>query len=162
MGARHAASLGTLCRSRENEKGRLADRFRLDPMVPYPTGNAAMQKPSRRSTLLDRKWSPSARCAPRCTTACAMRPEPTAATIAFSDYLTEHKDPSGFKYRIPFDKQVEMFRFAIDRLKSSITPALCKEDRALWKALKLEFDGCHCLLGPNDAIVKERRTNGTG
>ena len=26
------------------------------------------------------------------------------------DYLTEEKDPSGFKYRIPFDTQVEMFR----------------------------------------------------
>jgi hypothetical protein len=22
----------------------------------------------------------------------------------------------------------------------------------------LEFDGCHCLLGRNDAIVKERKT----
>jgi hypothetical protein len=29
------------------------------------------------------------------------------------DYLTEDKDPSGFKYRIPFDAQVELFGFAI-------------------------------------------------
>ena len=72
------------------------------------------------------------------------------------DYLTAQKDPSGFKYRVPFDAQIEMFRFAIDRLKSTVKPALCKEDRALWKALGLRFDGCHCLLGRNDAIVKER------
>jgi hypothetical protein len=72
------------------------------------------------------------------------------------DYLTEEKDPSGFKYRIPFDKQVEMFRFAIKKLRSSITPALCKEDRALWKALGMNFNGCHCLLGRKDAIVKAR------
>jgi hypothetical protein len=38
-----------------------------------------------------------------------------------------------------------------------ITPALCKEDRALWKALGMRFNGCHCLLGRNDAIVKERQ-----
>lgn len=72
------------------------------------------------------------------------------------DYLTEDKDPSGFKYRIPFDRQVEMFQFAIDRLKANITPALCKEDKALWKVLGLKFDGCHCLLGRGDAVVKER------
>ena len=50
-----------------------------------------------------------------------------------------------------------MFRFAIDRLKTNIKPALCKEDRALWKALGMHFDGCHCLLGRNDNIVRERR-----
>jgi hypothetical protein len=49
-----------------------------------------------------------------------------------------------------------MFRFAANHLKSSIKPALCKEDHALWKALGMKFDGCHCLLGHNDAIVKER------
>jgi hypothetical protein len=70
--------------------------------------------------------------------------------------LTEERDPSGFKYRIPFDMQVELFRFAIDRLNSKITPALCKEDRALWKALNMEFSGCHCLLGADDPIVRER------
>ena len=66
------------------------------------------------------------------------------------------KDPSGFKYRIPFAKQVEMFRFAVGSLKGNIKPALCKEDQALWKALGMRFDGCHCLLGHQDGIVKER------
>ena len=55
-----------------------------------------------------------------------------------------------------FETQVELFRFAIERLDGNITPALCKEDNALWKALKMKFDGCHCLLGRKDAIVKER------
>ena len=49
-----------------------------------------------------------------------------------------------------------MFRFAVDRLRANIKPARCKEDRALWKALGMHFDGCHCLLGNNDNIVKER------
>src|SRR6266852_415460 len=74
------------------------------------------------------------------------------------DFLTEEKDPSGFKYRIPCEAQVELFRFDIDKLNSKITPALCKEDKALWKALAMKFDGCHCLLGRNDAIVKERNS----
>lgn len=49
-----------------------------------------------------------------------------------------------------------MFRFAMSHLKMSIKPALCKEDRALWKALGMHFAGCHCLLGRNDSLVKER------
>jgi len=44
----------------------------------------------------------------------------------------------------------------VGQLKTNIKPALCKEDRALWKALGMHFDGCHCLLGRNDSIVKER------
>ncbi|HSZ59424.1 MAG TPA: hypothetical protein VK797_27520 [Tepidisphaeraceae bacterium] len=66
------------------------------------------------------------------------------------EYLTE-KDPSGFKYRLPFATQVEMYRFAIDRLDSRrITPALCKEDVSVWRAVGLKFDGCHCLLKGSD------------
>jgi hypothetical protein len=41
-----------------------------------------------------------------------------------------------------------MYRFAIEKLDSSrITPALCKEDISVWKAVGLRFGGCHCLLG---------------
>src|SRR5262249_42942821 len=61
------------------------------------------------------------------------------------DYLSE-KDPSGFKYRLPFEQQVEMYRFVIDRLdRKRIVPALCKEDVSVWRAVGLAFDGCHCL-----------------
>lgn len=70
--------------------------------------------------------------------------------------LTE-KDPSGFKKRLPHKTQVEMFRFAIERLRAAnVTPALCKEDVTLWWELGLRFQGCHCLLGPRDEIVGER------
>jgi len=63
------------------------------------------------------------------------------------DFLSE-KDPSGFKYRVPFEKQVEMYRFALNRLdRTKIVSALCKEDVSVWKAIGLDFAGCHCLLG---------------
>jgi hypothetical protein len=71
------------------------------------------------------------------------------------DYLTEERDPSGFKYRIPFEVQVELFRYAIDKLGAPIVPALCKEDQALWRELGLPFRGCHCLLGGADPLVDE-------
>jgi hypothetical protein len=66
------------------------------------------------------------------------------------DYLSE-KDPSGFKYRLPFEQQVALYRFAIEWLDCKrIIPALGKEDMSIWKAVNLEFDGCHCLLvGPS-------------
>ena len=71
------------------------------------------------------------------------------------DFLIEEKDPSGFKYRIPFESQVGMFRFAVKGLKANITPALCKEDQSLWKEIGLKFNGCHCLLGRSDSIIGE-------
>ena len=62
-------------------------------------------------------------------------------------YLSE-KDHSKFKHRLPFETQVEMYRFAISHLDTrTIVPALCKEDVSVWKAVGLKFDGCHCLLG---------------
>jgi hypothetical protein len=75
------------------------------------------------------------------------------------DYLVEEKDPSGFKYRIAFESQVEMFRLAVKQLKCSITPALCKEDESVWKKIGLKFNGCHCLLSGNDAVVEESKQN---
>src|SRR5262249_28944072 len=62
------------------------------------------------------------------------------------EYLSE-KDPSGFKYRLPFEDQVALYRFALERLdRRRITPALCKEDVSVWKEVGLPFRGCHCLL----------------
>jgi hypothetical protein len=75
------------------------------------------------------------------------------------DYLTE-KDPSGFKYRLPFDRQVEMFRFALERLdRRHVVPALCKEDVSVWDALGLKFNGCHCLLQGTDVPGEIRSTD---
>ncbi len=132
-------------------------RFRLDPMIPYPDWKRGYGEAIKRINSL----------APEMVTIGALRAtsyrglrgaaKSNGRDDSIFDYLTEEKDPSGFKYRIPFETQVEMFRFAIGRLKNGVIPALCKEDKALWKALGLKFDGCHCLLGRNDAIVKERR-----
>jgi spore photoproduct lyase len=132
-------------------------RFRLDPMVPYEGWKQGYAEAIKRINSLS----------PEMVTLGALRASSynglrnasasNGRDDSIFDYLTPEKDPSGFKYRIPFDKQVELFRFAIDQLRSKITPALCKEDKALWKALGMRFDGCHCLLGRNDAIVAQRR-----
>jgi spore photoproduct lyase len=131
-------------------------RFRLDPMIPYPDWKRGYAEAIKRINALSPEMVTLG--ALRATSYNGLRNAAKAngRDETIFDYLTETKDPSGFKYRIPFDTQVEMFRFAVDRLKSNIKPALCKEDRALWKALGMKFDGCHCLLGRNDAIVKKR------
>jgi spore photoproduct lyase len=133
-------------------------RFRLDPMIPYPDWKKGYGETIRRINALSPEMVTLGSL--RATSYNGLRNASKAngRDESIFDYLTEEKDPSGFKYRLPFEKQVEMFRFAVDRLKGSIKPALCKEDRALWKALGMRFDGCHCLLGRNDSIVKERHT----
>jgi len=132
-------------------------RFRLDPMIPYPGWQRGYTEAIQRINAL----------APEMVTLGSLRAtsyhglrnasKANGRDDSIFDYLTEEKDPSGFKYRIPFDTQVEMFRFVIDRLQANAIPALCKEDNSLWKALSMKFNGCHCLLGTKDAIVKERR-----
>lgn len=133
-------------------------RFRLDPMVPYPDWKRGYAEAIRKINALS----------PEMVTLGALRAtsynglknaaKANGRDESIFDYLTEEKDPSGFKYRIPFATQVEMFRFAVNKLKANIKPALCKEDIALWKAVGMKFDGCHCLLGRSDALVKERKT----
>ncbi|MCJ7501924.1 MAG: hypothetical protein MUP80_02525 [Acidobacteriia bacterium] len=132
-------------------------RFRLDPMVPYPDWKCGYSEAIKRINALEPEMITLG--ALRATSYRGLRNAAKAngRDDSIFDYLTEQKDPSGFKYRIPFEKQVEMFRFAIEHLKAGITPALCKEDKALWKALGLKFQGCHCLLGARDGIVGERR-----
>lgn len=131
-------------------------RFRLDPMIPFPNWKKGYGEAILRINALSPEMVTLGSL--RATSYNGLRNASKANGRDEStfDYLTEEKDPSGFKYRLPFEKQVEMFRFAMSHLKTSIKPALCKEDRALWKALGMHFDGCHCLLGRNDSIVKER------
>jgi spore photoproduct lyase len=131
-------------------------RFRLDPMIPFPNWKKGYGETIRRINALSPEMVTLGSL--RATSYNGLRNASKAngRDESIFDYLTEEKDPSGFKYRLPFEKQVEMFRFAMNHLKMSIKPALCKEDRALWKALGLRFDGCHCLLGRNDSVVKER------
>jgi spore photoproduct lyase len=137
-------------------------RFRLDPMVPYPDWKRGYTEAIRRINALEPEMVTLG--ALRATSYHGLRNAAKAngRDDSIFDYLTEQRDPSGFKYRIPFEKQVQMFRFAIDRLKVNIVPALCKEDKGLWKALGLKFQGCHCLLGTRDEIVGERRVEMAG
>lgn len=132
-------------------------RFRLDPMVPYPGWKQGYSEAIKRINSLSPEMVTLG--ALRATSYNGLRnaAKSNGRDDSIFDFLTEEKDPSGFKYRIPFETQVELFRFAIDHLHSRITPALCKEDKALWRALGMKFDGCHCLLASDDAIVAERR-----
>jgi DNA repair photolyase len=133
-------------------------RFRLDSMIPYPDWKSGYTEAIRKINDLSPEMVTLGSL--RATSYHGLRraARNNGRDESIFNYLTQEKDPSGFKYRIPFDTQVEMFRFVIDRLESRVTPALCKEDNALWKALGMKFNGCHCLLGRNDEIVEERRT----
>ena len=130
-------------------------RFRLDPMLPYPGWRVGYSEAIRQINRVGPEMVTLG--ALRATSGKSLR---TAAKKngredQIFEYLTEERDPSGFKYRIPKERQIELFRFAIERLSPSIVPSLCKEDKSLWKALNMRFQGCHCLLGGQDALVSE-------
>jgi spore photoproduct lyase len=132
-------------------------RFRLDPMIPYEDWRNGYAEAIGRINFLGPEMVTIGSL--RATSGKSLR---TAAKAngrndSIFDYLTEEKDPSGFKYRLPFETQVELFRFAVKRLKGAITPALCKEDISLWNEIGLKFKGCHCLLGADDPVVFERK-----
>jgi hypothetical protein len=124
-------------------------RFRLDPMIPYADGKQRWQDGYAEAIARMNDLSPEM------VTIGALRASSMGLVTAAGkndrptdlfEYLSE-KDPSGFKYRIPFEQQVAMYKFALNRLdRKRIVPALCKEDVSVWKAVGLKFDGCHCLL----------------
>jgi spore photoproduct lyase len=130
-------------------------RFRLDPMLPYPRWRSGYAAAIREINKVGPEMVTLG--ALRATSAKSLRAaaKKNGRDDSIFDYLTEDRDPSGFKYRIPFDVQVELFRYAIDKLAAPIVPALCKEDQALWRALGLPFRGCHCLLDARDPLVDE-------
>ena len=130
-------------------------RFRLDPMVPYDNWKKGYAEAIERINSIKPEMVTLG--ALRATSAKSLRraSKVNGRDDSIFDYLIEEKDPSGFKYRIPFKSQVEMFRFAVKGLKGNITPALCKEDESLWKEIGLKFNGCHCLLGRKDSVVGE-------
>jgi spore photoproduct lyase len=128
-------------------------RFRLDPMIPYKGWHTGYQAAIRHINRLQPEMVTIG--ALRATSATSLRSaaKRNGRDDSIFDFLTEDRDPSGFKYRIPFEQQVALFRFAIERLDQRIAPALCKEDKALWHALGLSFQGCHCLLGAHDDMA---------
>jgi spore photoproduct lyase len=125
-------------------------RFRLDPMIPYHVEGGDWRAGyaetiGRINSLVPEMVTVGALRAS--TMGLATAAEKNGRPVDLFDYLSE-KDPSGFKYRLPFEQQVEMYRFVLDLLdRKRIIPALCKEDVSVWKAVGLEFEGCHCLLG---------------
>jgi spore photoproduct lyase len=130
-------------------------RFRLDPMVPYPGWDSGYARAIREINDIEPEMVTLGSL--RATSGRSLRAaaRKNGRDDAIFDHLTEERDPSGFKYRLQAEVQLELFRFAIDRLSSNITPALCKEDQELWRALGIPFRGCHCLLDGADALVSE-------
>lgn len=133
-------------------------RFRLDPMVPYEGWEEGYGEAIERINEIRPEMVTLG--ALRATSARSLRAAAKAndRDDSIFDFLAEERDPSGFKYRVPFRQQVALFEFAHKRLSSSIVPALCKEDEALWRALGLPFRGCHCLLGSKDTLINEAPT----
>jgi spore photoproduct lyase len=130
-------------------------RFRLDPMVPYPDWPKGYAVAIKQINKLRPEMVTIG--ALRATSAKSLRKaaQRNGRDDSIFDYLTEDRDPSGFKYRIPFEEQKKMFKYVVERLTSTITPALCKEDQQLWNALGLRFHGCHCLIDSSDAVVRD-------
>jgi spore photoproduct lyase len=130
-------------------------RFRLDPMVPYPAWKKGYGETIKQINSLEPEMVTIG--ALRATSAKSLRKaaQRNGRDDSIFDYLTEDRDPSGFKYRIPFEEQKKMFKYVVERLTSTITPALCKEDQQLWNALGLRFHGCHCLIDSSDAVVRD-------
>lgn len=137
-------------------------RFRLDPMVPYKGWKSGYASAIRAINRIDPEMVTIG--ALRATSATSLRSaaKRNRRDDTIFDFLTEDRDPSGFKYRIPFDKQLALFSFAIEHLGKGVVPALCKEDQALWQALGLPFRGCHCLLDHKDSLVRERSVQDKG
>jgi spore photoproduct lyase len=134
-------------------------RFRLDPMVPYPGWREGYRQAIDQINTLEPQMVTIG--ALRATSGRSLRraAQTNHRDASIFDYLTEEKDPSGFKYRIDPALQLEMFRFALHHLANgSAIPALCKEDRSLWEQLGLKFQGCHCLLGADDALARHEAT----
>ncbi len=130
-------------------------RFRLDPMVPYEGWRFGYAHAIREINDLEPEMVTLG--ALRATSGRSLR---TAARKngrdeRIFDYLTEERDASGFKYRIPYEQQLQLYRFALERLSPAVMPALCKEDQNLWRDLGMVFRGCNCLLGDRDALVED-------
>ena len=137
------------------KKAGWAVRLRLDPMVPYSHWRSGYSAAVRQINLLEPEMVTLG--ALRATSPKSLRgaAKRNGRDDTIFDFLTEERDPSGFKYRIPFDVQAELFRYVISKLKSSIVPALCKEDQSLWRILGLRFRGCHCLLSGADPLITD-------
>ena len=129
-------------------------RFRLDPMIPYRDDNDEWRKGYEVAIGRINSLSPGdghdRRICVQVLMGLATAAGKNGRPVDIFQYLSE-KDPSGFKYRLPFEQQVELYRFVLEHLdRRRIVPALCKEDLSVWNAVGLKFHGCHCLLSGSD------------
>ena len=130
-------------------------RFRLDPMVPYPGWRSGYSEAIREINRIEPEMVTLGTLRATSKKSLHSAASRNGRDASIFRYLSEERDPSGFKYRIPFDEQVELFRYAITKLDNAIVPALCKEDASVWRKLGMSFQGCHCLLGGDDALVND-------
>ena len=128
-------------------------RFRLDPMIPFKGWEDEYR------TVIDQLNALE----PEMITIGALRASNTLQAHSKRngrDYsifdLLSVKDPSGFKWRLPKDIQIDLFSFAYEHIdRNNIVTALCKEDTEIWNSLGMEFNGCNCLIGVDDEIVSK-------
>jgi DNA repair photolyase len=132
-----------------------AVRFRLDPMIPFDGWQVGYAQAIDQINSIAPEMVTLGTLRATHAQALKTRAEKNGRDGSVIDYLSE-KDPSGFKYRLPTDTQIELYRFALSRLAAASVPALCKEDASVWQKLGLPFRGCHCLLDGSDDLVRQR------
>ncbi|MEW6726649.1 MAG: SPL family radical SAM protein [Bacillota bacterium] len=129
-------------------------RFRLDPMIPFDGWREGYLDVINRLNELR----------PEMVTIGALRASNTLKAHARRNgrdasifELLKEKDASNFKWRLPQDVQIELFRFAYEHIDGTrIATALCKEDASIWESVGMSFKGCHCLVGNSDEIAGRR------
>ncbi len=118
-------------------------RFRLDPMIPYDGWQEDYAETIERINSLKPEMVTLGSI--RASNTLVAHTKRNGRNSSVFHFLSE-KDPSNFKWRIPYEQQLELYKFAIDRLDPSIRVALCKEDKRLWDDLGMTFHGCNCLM----------------
>jgi len=149
MGAWRAAAFGAVCCRKKDEKSRLAYTVRLDPMIPYPNWKKGYGEAIRRINALSPEMVTLGSLRATFLQRFAKCIEGERADESIFDYLTEEKDPSGFKYRLPFAKQVEMFRFAVGQLKQISNPRCAKKiapSGKLWVCILTAVTACWAVM----------------
>jgi hypothetical protein len=131
-------------------------RFRLDALAPIPGWEDDLAAIMEHINQIGPELLTIG--ALRATNATALRASAAqnGRDASIFDYLRD-KDPSGFKYRVEPQAHQAMFRRVKELLDPTIPFGLCKEDMSLWHTLGLPWQGCHCLHGPSDVVVRERR-----
>ena len=133
-------------------------RFRLDPMIPIDGWEEQYHRTLDKIIQIEPEMVTIG--ALRATNAKALKraAEMNGRDIRVFDYLTNQKDPSGFKHRIDHDKQHEMFSYVLQALSDITVTSLCKEHSSLWNTLGIKYSGCNCMP-MRSSLVNKRLTS---